>query len=302
MYHGAQQEGQHDPLPRSRDRPNRRIFLSQEKSIRKLQTKLGLGEAKGAASTPMDDKVKLSKDDCPTPEEARTMGQEQSRYRSIVASLIYFTMWCRPDIAFVVSKLAKFMHNPGSAHQDALKRALRYLFASASLGLLYDFSTAPAKDGVYGYYDSSFADCPDTKRSTGGFILYWWGCAVSWSSKMNRYVTTSTNHSEYVAGAVCARECAFHESLSKELGMHITPIHLFSDSKGSIAQTYNPTNRAATKHIDVADHYIREQVERKHITVTHVATGDMDADIFTKALGRLPFLRHRNMMLSECLW
>ena len=84
--------------------------------------------------------------------------------------------------------------------------------------------------------------------------------------------------------------------------MHITPIHLFSDSKGCIAQTYNPTNRAATKHIDVADHYIREQVERKHITVTHVATGDMDADIFTKALGRLPFLRHRNMMLSECPW
>jgi len=65
--------------------------------------------------------------------------------------------------------------------------------------------------------------------------------------------------------------------LSKELGMHITPIHLFSDSKGSIVQTYNPTNRAATKHIDVADHYIREQVERKHITVTHVDTGDMDA-------------------------
>ena len=285
-----------------RDRPNRRIFLSQEKSIRKLQTKLGLGELKGAAATPMDDKVKLSKEDCPTPEEARTMSEEQSSYRSMVASLIYFTMWCRPDIAYAVSKLAKFMHNPGEAHQQALKRTLRYLFSSASLGLLYDFSTAPAKDGVYGYYDSSFADCPDTKRSTGGFILYWWGCAVNWSSKTNRYVTTSTNHSEYVAGAVCARECAFHESLSKELKQHITPIHLFSDSKGGIAQTYNPTNRAATKHIDVADHYIREQVERKRLTVTHVDTGDMDADIFTKALNRTPFLRHRSKMLCECPW
>ena len=285
-----------------RDRKNKRIFISQEKAIRKLQDKIGLGDAKGSAHTPMDEKAKLSKADCPSTDEAGTMGQEQSRYRSMVASLIYFCMWCRPDMAYAVSKLAKFMQNPGKPHQDALKRALRYIFATASLGLLYDFSSAPKKDGVYAYYDSSFADCPDTKRSTGGFVVYWSGCAVSWVSKMNRYVTTSTNHSEYVAGAVCARECAFQDNLAKELDMDIVPIHTFSDSKGGIAQTYNPTNRAATKHIDVADHYIREQVERKRITVTHVETQDMDADIFTKPLDRTSFLRHRSKMMAECPW
>jgi hypothetical protein len=205
-------------------------------------------------------------------------------------------------MAYAVSKLAKFMHNPGQKHQDALKRALRYLFATADLGLHYDFSSKPSKEGVYGYYDSSFADCPDTKRSTGGFVLYWWGCAVNWLSKMNRYVTTSTNHSEYVAGAVCARECAFHDNLAKELGFNVLPIHTFSDSKGGIAQTYNPTNRAATKHIDVADHYIREQVERKRITVTHVETRDMDADIFTKPLDKATFIRHRDKMMTVCPW
>ena len=84
--------------------------------------------------------------------------------------------------------------------------------------------------------------------------------------------------------------------------MLIAPIHTFSDSKGGIAQTYNPTNRAATKHIDVADHYIREQVERKRITVTHVDTRDMDADIFTKPLDKATFLRHRGKMMTECPW
>jgi hypothetical protein len=71
-----------------RNRKQRGIFISQEKAIRKLQDKIGLSEVKGAPATPMDEKAKLSKEDCPTPEEASTMGEEQSRYRSLTASLI----------------------------------------------------------------------------------------------------------------------------------------------------------------------------------------------------------------------
>jgi hypothetical protein len=248
----------------------------------------------------MEPKARLSKEDCPTELEAKTMGEEQTRYRSIVASLIYFVMWCRPDMAFAVSQLARFMHNPGQKHQVALKRALRYIFKTADLGLNYDFSAGPTSKGVHGFYDASFADCPDTKRSTGGHIMYWWGCPVNWMSKMHRFVTTSTNHSEYVSGAVCARECAFQENLATELKLNISPIDLYSDSKGGIAQTYNPTNRAATKHVDVADHYIREQVERKRIVVSYIATMDMDADIFTKPLDLAAFIRHRNKMMAPC--
>ena len=95
-----------------RYRPNRRMFITQEKAIKKLQRKLDLAEIKGAPATPMDPKTKLSRDDCPSEEEARTMKEEQTYYRSVVASLIYFSMWCRPDLAYSVSQLAKFMHNP----------------------------------------------------------------------------------------------------------------------------------------------------------------------------------------------
>lgn len=283
-----------------RNRKKRQIFITQEKAIRKLQASVGLSDMKGAANTPMDAKARLSKADCPSAQEAATMGDEQTRYRSVVATLIYFALWCRPDLSFAVSMLARFMHNPGAPHTRALKRVLRYLFANAHLGLFYDFSSSPARDGVYGYYDASFADCVDTKRSTVGLVMYWWGCPVNWLSKLHRYVTTSTNHSEYVAGATCARECAFEENLAKELKLSISPIDLFSDSQGSISQTYNPTNRAATKHVDVADHYVREQVERKRITVSYVKTTDMDADIFTKPLEHSVFLKHRAKLLGAC--
>ena len=175
-------------------------------------------------------------------------------------------MWSRPDFAYPVSALARFMHNPGPVAQTALKRVLRYIFGTAhDFGLLYDFSEPPPRKGVYGFYDASFADCPDSRRSTGGHVVFWDGCAVNWISKLHPYVTTSTNHSEYVAGANCARECNFQINLAKELGIAATPIDLFSDSTGSISQCYNPwaTNRAGTKHVDVSDHDTREQVELK---------------------------------------
>ena len=41
--------------------------------------------------------------------------------------------------------------------------------------------------------------------------------------------------------------------------------------------------------MDLADHYVREQVERGTITVTFLATSEMIADIMTKALGETLF-------------
>ena len=252
-----------------RDRKNLRSFLTQERSVRAFQHKLGLDDIKDGADTPMDSNLKLSRAECPTENEKLTRGEQIRRYQSVTASLIYFTQWTRPDIAFAVGVLARFMHNPSDRAEEALKRLLRYLFKTADHGLLYDFGEFNRKRnlGVCGYYDASFADCPDTRLSTGGtgHCIFWDGCLVAWLSKLHAYVTTSTNHSEYVAGATCARECAFHGNLAVELGLPRPTIALWSDSKGGISQCYNPCNRAATKHVDVADHYIREQVERQRI-------------------------------------
>ena len=84
----------------------------------------------------MDTKLKLSRDDCPSDVEKISLTDEQTRFRSVLASLIYFVMWSRPDLAYPVSALARFMHNPGPVAQVALKRVLRYLFGTPDLGLL----------------------------------------------------------------------------------------------------------------------------------------------------------------------
>ena len=116
-------------------------------------------------------------------------------------------------------------------------------------------------------------------------------------------MTTSTNHSEYCAAAKAGRDAKWLEKIFTFLRFEqfVKPIDLFSDSKGAIAMTYNPVNRAASKHVDLADHYGRELVELGTITVSHLGTAEMTADALTKALGRPAFERHCRAMIGTVL-
>ena len=282
-----------------RDRGSRIMTLTQTAAIKELMVKEGLTKA-NSVDTPCATGFVFTKADCPQTEEAKmACSDDQKKYRSGLMSCMYFSSWSRPDITFTISKLAKFMHNPGPKHQAALKRLLRYLGATSSRGLTYSFAGHPAKTGIYGYYDAAFADDIDTRRSTMGYNFFFEGCALSWHSKLHTYVTTSSNHSEYCAAAKAAREAKMLQMALTELGFasYVSPIDLFSDSQGATAMSYNPVNRNASKHVDLADHYVREQVERGTITITYVSTKDMVADALTKSLPKDQF----NKLMSQVM-
>jgi len=57
-------------------------------------------------------------------------------------------------------------------------------------------------------------------------------------------------------------------------------------------------NRKCNEHVDLADYYIHEQVERKRITVSYTNTKDMVADIFTKPLPRVSFSKLSGMFMA----
>ena len=84
------------------------------------------------------------------------------------------------------------------------------------------------------------------------------------------------------------------------MDMHdaVGPIHLFSDSQGAIAMNYNPVNRAASRHVDLADHYARELLARGIISITYVGTKQQLADFLTKNLPRAEFRRQLEYILS----
>ena len=64
------------------------------------------------------------------------------------------------------------------------------------------------------------------------------------------------------------------------------------DNTSAIYMAKNPVQHKRTKHIDIQHHFLRDNVEKGFIIMTFFATEDQIADIFTKALGREPFLKN----------
>ena len=231
----------------------------------------------------------FSKQDCPQDPPASEADCKQ--YRSLIALANFISCWTRPDITFVVNKLCKYMSNPGPVHWQALKHLLRYLKGTAHVGLFYNFSSAANVPALHGYTDASYADCPDTSKSTIGYVFYFHGAILSWFSKLHTFVTTCTNHSEYSALAQGAKEAQWLVYLFDELAPQAkhTPVPLFTDNSGVISLVFNPVDHQSNKHIRVSCHFARELTDLKVIAPQRVATDKNLSDLFTKSLGAAAF-------------
>ena len=63
---------------------------------------------------------------------------DQVLYQSAVSSLLYLSMWTRPDITYTVTNVAKFCPNPLKEHWNAVKHIMRFLKGTMDYGLCYD--------------------------------------------------------------------------------------------------------------------------------------------------------------------
>jgi hypothetical protein len=101
------------------------LFLSQRQYTQDILERAGMSVCK-PCSTPVDLHSKLFADGPPV--------DDATQYRSLAGALQYLT-FTRPDIAFAVQQICLYMHDPREPHLAALKRILRYLQGTISLGL-----------------------------------------------------------------------------------------------------------------------------------------------------------------------
>ena len=102
-----------------RDRKNKKLWLSQEKYIKKVLEKFNMGSSK-PVSTPLAGHFKLSSKQCPTSEKDKEEMKKVS-YASVVGSLMYVMVCTRPDITYAVEIVSKFLSNPGKEHWHTVK-------------------------------------------------------------------------------------------------------------------------------------------------------------------------------------
>jgi hypothetical protein len=62
------------------------------------------------------------------------------------------------------------MSNPGTAHWNALKHVLRYIKGTLEYSITYNGFDSEGLS-LIAYSDSSLGDCPDTGKSTHGFVI-----------------------------------------------------------------------------------------------------------------------------------
>ena len=255
----------------------RGIFISQRKYILDLLKETGMTGCKPAES-PIESNHKLQ----------LGVGEsvDKERYQRLVGKLIYLSL-TRPDIAYAVSLVSQFMHDPRESHSQAVFRILRYLKSSPGKGLLF------SKHGhfrIEAFTDADWAGSLDDRRSTSGYCTLVGGNLVTWRSKKQNVVARSSAEAEYRAMAQGVCEILWVQKLLAELGLlEREKLSLFCDNKAAISIAQNPVQHDRTKHIEIDRHFIKEKVTSGILNLCYVASEKQLADVFTKGLSKQMF-------------
>jgi hypothetical protein len=146
------------------------ITFSQSAYAEKILELTGMKNC-NPVDTPMEQHLKL----LPGKPE---LVSNASKYRSIVGSLRYLVN-IRPDLAFSVGMVSRFMESPNSEHWCAIKRILRYVAGTTKLGCRY---VKGRSNELLGYTDSDHAGDLEKRKITAGAVFFLGSNIVTWTS------------------------------------------------------------------------------------------------------------------------
>ena len=152
------------------------------------------------------------------------------------------------------------------------------------------------------FSDADWAGRVDDRKSTSGFCFFLneKSGAISWNSKLQTTVSTSTAEAEAMSLFAASQELEFLRNLAAEVGIDTSrPSTLFVDNQACIAITKNTVNSLKVKHFAIKLSFIHEKIELKHLDVAFCPTTDMIADLLTKALGRIEVERFSKRLSGE---
>ncbi|XP_071687728.1 secreted RxLR effector protein 161-like [Rutidosis leptorrhynchoides] len=185
------------------------IFLHQTKYVADILKRFQVEEER-SAKTPLSVNHGISPD-C---ESAKV---DPTLYRAIIGSLMYLTA-SRPDIMFAVFLCARYQANPNVHHMFVVKKILRYLKDSPSLGLWY-----PCEDGfdLTAYSDFDYGGCKKDFKSTSGGCQFLCSKLVTWQCKKQTVVAQSTCEVEYIAAASCTSQIIWIQQQLRDYGVKL---------------------------------------------------------------------------------
>ncbi|GJV06619.1 retrotransposon protein, putative, ty1-copia subclass [Tanacetum coccineum] len=231
-----------------RDRSCKILRMSQSGYVSKILNNLRIDNRK-SVKMPLGEHFKLSLKDCPV-RDCDVERMSKVPYANAVGSLIYLMVCTRPDIAYAVNVVGKYLANLGKNHWEAVKWILKYLWGTANIGLVYGTDRGNHVD-VTCFVDSDYAKDPDKEA-------------------------------EYMALTEAVKEAIWLRRLLEELGVELNTVAVNCDNQGAIHLSRNHVFHERTKHINMRYHFIREVLEAKTDKYLKVGTEHNAADALTK--------------------
>ncbi|CAI5984241.1 unnamed protein product [Closterium sp. NIES-65] len=261
----------------TRDRARRTITLTQSHMVQQVLQRFGFTYSSPQA-TPLSTRHSLSA--LPSDESVESSGP----YPELVGCLMYLMTCTRPDLAYPLSILARYVapgrHQP--EHMAAAKRVLRYLCSTSGMGLVLG-GRSPVV--LTGHADASWADDQATQRSSQGYTFSLGSGSVSWRATRSSSVLSSSCEAEIYAGAMAAQELRWLTYLLTDLGEPPrSPPVLYVDNKAMLVMCREQRLEHRTKHIALRYFLARELQQRGQLRLAYVASEANTADVFTKAL------------------
>ncbi len=171
---------------------------------------------------------------------------------------------------------------------------MRYLKGTSELKLVLGGTD---KIELTGFTDSDWANCLDTRRSVGGYAFSLGSGMISWACQKQKTVASSSCEAEYTAAYESCKEAVWLRSLLT--GIDLAPTRattILCDNNAAINLSEDPSLHQRVKHINIKYHFLRERAQSRDIKLSYINTHDNPADIFTKALPKIQFIKLRALL------
>ena len=260
--------------------------------------------------TPFPPDYTFSKDNRPVTEDDKLKIEKHNTrlpFRSAVCTLLYLAYNTRADILFAVCKLAKACVSPGEIDFRALIWLIGYLRKRPSYALKFypDGTSNPIYDicrlnripysDIIVFSDASWQDCPDTGRSTVGYLIFHNGALIEANSTMPTPVAMSTSEAEYLAACSAAMATAHIRMLLYDMTylgtkqwrestqrLPTTPSILMIDNEATVQIAKNGKLTRKTRHIERRFHFVRQGQQDGTHQLHWITCESQLADILTK--------------------
>jgi len=177
-------------------------------------------------------------------EQNLTTSDNQFPYRQAVENFLFLSQVTRPDIAFAVNYVSRFLNNPTSVYWNMVKSIIRYVKRTADVGLFCK-SNVNLCLSVYSNSDYAYLE---TRRSTSSHVSL-----MAWQAQRQPIVTFSSTEAEYVAACKAVKNLVWIIKLIREINNDIqyNQPTLYVDNQSTIRLVKNPEFHKRTKHMDV---------------------------------------------------